>query len=128
MIKTAPELIAAWTEMWNSYDLDQVERLFLPDDRLTYLSSERQGVIRGYEAIVAHHQGFGFVAGGKASENRLWLSGLVYAGFDQATVVAGTWHFQRGSGPEQRGPVTFVCGRQSGAYRFWHLNFGNYPA
>jgi hypothetical protein len=127
--------------MWNSYDLDQVSRLFVRDDRLTYLSSEKEGVLRGFETVMAHHRGFGFVEGGKTSPNRLWLDGLEYsefgnggAGAAAAVVVAGTWFFQRGAdGPVQRGPVTFVCVHDSGdaqgaGYRLAHLNFGNYPA
>jgi len=131
MVSTAEDLIQAWTTMWNSYDLDEVERLFVGDDRLTYLSSEKQGVIAGYEAIVQHHRGFGFVPGGKDTGNRLWLEDLVYSDLGGVTVVAGVWLFKRhGSAAVQRGPVTFVCLVNQGGigYRLAHLNFGNYPA
>lgn len=123
--------------MWNSYNLNEVSRLFVRDERLTYLSSEKEGVLRGFDTIVAHHRGFGFVEGGKPSPSTLWLDNLEYSEFggDQpaapAVVVAGVWLFRRGAdGPVQRGPVTFVCVKDGGrpGYRLAHLNFGNYPA
>jgi len=55
--------------MWNSYDLSMVDTLFLTDDRLTYLSSKMEGVIRGVENVREHHRGFGFVVGGKDQDN-----------------------------------------------------------
>jgi hypothetical protein len=144
-MQSAAELIDAWVAMWNSYDLNEVSRLFARDDRLTYLSSEKEGVVQGFETIVEHHRGFGFVQGGKSTGNKLWLDRLAYSNFGETTVVAGTWYFQRAGSAEsaaQRGPVTFVCvaggsggdgdeddGRGSGGgYLLAHLNFGNYPA
>lgn len=123
------DLIAAWVTLWNSYDLDQVQELFLTDDRLTYFSSERQGAITGFAAIVHHHQGFGFVPGGKPTANRLWLEGELYQAFGDAAVVTAIWFFRRAAtGQVQKGPVTFVCVRDaSGGWRLAHLNFGNYP-
>ena len=116
-------LIEAWVAMWNSYDLDQVEVLFLDDDRLSYFSSEKEGLIKGMAAVLEHHVGFGFVAGGKDQSNRLWLEDLNTDLFQDAAVVTGIWFFA--SGPEeggadpampegvvptpQKGPVTFVC-------------------
>ncbi len=55
------KLVQDWVEMWNTYDLDQVQRLFLDDQRLTYFSSEKEGIIRGMDAVLEHHRGFGFV-------------------------------------------------------------------
>ena len=64
---TAPDAqLERWVEMWNSYDLDEVKELFLDDTRLTYFSSEKEGVIRGMEAVLEHHRGFGFVPGGES--------------------------------------------------------------
>jgi hypothetical protein len=54
--KFNPEIVDDWVKFWNTYDLNQVEKLFLKDDRVTYFSSERQGVIKGYEALVRHHE------------------------------------------------------------------------
>ncbi len=122
-------LIDAWVEMWNTYDLDRVEKLFLTDARVTYFSSEKEGLIRGIDAVVAHHEGFGFVRGGKEQPNRLWLENLIQEGFGSTVVVAGTWHFRRGpegGAPPQRGPVTFVCVLDKGEWRLVHLHFANY--
>ena len=41
-----------WVELWNTYNLDMVEELFLTDDRVTYFSSEKRGLIEGYEALI----------------------------------------------------------------------------
>jgi hypothetical protein len=130
--------------MWNTYDLDRVSELFLTDERPTYFSSEREGVIRGFEALMDHHRGFGFLSGGVDQGNRLWIEGLQAQGFDDVAVLTGIWFFQRGpesttgpddaqetseaeSGPQpQRGPVTFVCVHENGVWRFAHMNFGEY--
>jgi hypothetical protein len=136
-------LIEAWVEMWNSYDLDQVDALFLDDDRLSYFSSEKEGLIRGMEAVREHHVGFGFVPGGMDQPNRLWLEDLSTDLFLDAAVVTGIWYFE--SGPEepeegepepiasegaetspQKGPVTFVCVNQNGRWRFVHMSFSDY--
>jgi hypothetical protein len=138
--------------MWNAYDLDQVAEFFLTDGRLTYFSSEFEGVIRGYDSVLEHHRGFGFVPGGEDRGTRLWLGGLTEDAFGDAAVLTAIWYFQRGervavenageavgdqpAGGEatsvpgaapQRGPVTFVCVLDEGRWRFAHMNFGNYP-
>lgn len=69
-------LVEEWVAMWSSYDLDQVEELFLDDPRLTYFSSEKEGVIRGKEALLKHHRGFGFLPGGESRASRLWLDSV----------------------------------------------------
>lgn len=137
--------------MWNGYDLDQVGELFLADDRLTYFSSEFEGVIRGYDAVLEHHRGFGFVPGGEDRGTRLWVEGLTDDRFGGTAVLTAIWFFQRGeaevtdgsggmgegeagsgeaaplpAAPPQRGPVTFVCVLDQGRWRFAHMNFGNY--
>ena len=152
---TPADLVTAWVAMWNSYDLDRVRNLFLTDERVTYFSSEFEGVIRGFEALVEHHEGFGFVPGGEARGTRLWVEDLTVSDFGDAAVLTGIWYFERsgegptgvaggdsgsGSGagevfqgdpgasvsPPQRGPVTFVCVLEEGRWRFAHMNFGNY--
>ena len=124
-----PALVDAWIALWNSYDLDQVERLFLMDARVTYFSSEKQGIVRGAEALRAHHAGFGFVPGGKASANRLWQEDRQADAFADCAVVTAIWCFQRGgAGRVQRGPVTLVYVRAGDGWRIAHANFGNYPA
>ena len=121
------QMVGAWVDMWNSYDLDRVDELFLGDDNLTYFSSEKEGAIRGIEAVREHHRGFGFVEGGKVQENELWVEDLYTADFGSAVVVTGIWFFRRRSGQVQRGPVTFVYAKRGKEYRLAHLHFANYP-
>ncbi len=151
---TPRELVATWVDMWNSYDLNQVEKLFLTDDRVSYFSSEFQGAIQGFESVLEHHEGFGFVAGGDDSRGtRLWVEDLTEDRFTDTAVLTGVWFFTRtdfppeagdpaeavdapdsGGGspaaeadaPPQKGPVTFVCVLEEGGWRFAHMNFGNY--
>ena len=120
------KMVGAWVAMWNSYDLAQIDRLFLLDRNLTYFSSEKEGAIKGVEAVREHHRGFGFVNGGKSSDSKLWVEDLYTTDFDSAVVVTGIWHFRRATGQEQRGPLTFVYVKSGEEYRLAHLNFGNY--
>lgn len=120
--------VSAWVDIWNSYDLTQVDELFLQDERLTYFSSEKEGVIIGIEAIREHHQGFGFVEGGKRQPNKLWLEDVHSESFGTTAVVTAIWYFERPDGSVQRGPVTIVYVRQGEAYRIAHMNFSNYQA
>jgi hypothetical protein len=137
-------LVQDWVEMWNSYDLNAVASLFLDDDRLTYFSSEREGVIRGFESVMEHHRGFGFRPGGADGGSRLWVEELRADLFGETSVITGIWYFQRAEAlpddgslpvggsetrsPPQKGPVTFVCVHEDGAWRFVHMSFGEYPA
>lgn len=115
-----------WVKFWNSYDLNQVDILFLQDDRLTYFSSEKQGALKGIEAVREHHKGFGFVEGGKDQPNRLWLEDIDTTVFESTVVVTAIWFFQRADGTVQRGPVTMVYVQQGNEYRIAHMNFSNY--
>jgi ketosteroid isomerase-like protein len=127
MPKFDPGLVDAWVAIWNSYDLSLVEKLFLNDERVTYFSSEKQGVVKGIEALVRHHEGFGFVMGGKVQPNKLWLEDIDIEAFPGAAVVTAIWLFRRGdSGKTQRGPVTLVYVPVGGGWRIAHANFGNY--
>lgn len=122
-------LVQAWVELWNSYDLNQVSALFLDDPGLTYFSSEVEGLIRGMEAVLEHHRGFGFVPGGADSGNRLWLEEIQVDEFRGAAVVTAIWYFSSAAedaGPAQRGPVTFVCVPGEDGWRFVHMNFAEY--
>lgn len=123
------DLIGTWVAMWNSYDLFMVDKLFLTDSTVTYFSSEKEGLIRGIDAVREHHAGFGFVEGGKVQENRLWLEDVQTDIYGSAEVVTGIWFFRRGpegSDDIQRGPVTFVYVQKVSEYRIAHVNFGNY--
>jgi ketosteroid isomerase-like protein len=115
-----------WVAMWNSYDLDQVDTLFLTDDRATYFSSEFEGLISGIEAVRDHHRRMGFVSGGKQSDNRLWVEDTHITLLGDAAIVATTWHFRRSTGERMRGPATMVYQVTGDGPRLAHLNFGNY--
>ena len=122
-------LIDSWVGMWNSYDLRMVDELFLQDSRVSYFSSEREGLILGIEAVREHHVGFGFVDGGKSQENKLWIGDVHVSEFGTAAVVAGIWYFQRASEEPaviQKGPFTFVCVKLNQEWRLAHLNFSEY--
>ena len=123
------ELINSWVELWNTYDLNLLDKLFVTDSSLTYFSSEKEGAIQGFEAVCEHHAGFGFVEGGKESENKLWVEDLQTSVFEKGAVVTGIWFFRRGTGekaPVQRGPVTFVYVQKGNEYKLIHLHFANY--
>jgi hypothetical protein len=118
--------VGEWVKSWNTYDLNEVDRLFLQDPKLTYFSSEKQGVITGIEAVRKHHKGFGFVDGGKDQPNKLWVEDLHTSTFRTTAVVTGIWFFQRPDGSKQRGPVTIVYVNVKDEFRIAHMNFSNY--
>ena len=114
-------------KFWKTYDLNQVEKLFLKDDQVSYFSSEKQGVIKGYEALIRHHEGFGFVKGGKVQPNKLWLEGMDVEDFGDSAIVCAVWFFKRPNAENpQKGPVTIVYERTPDDWRIVHANFGNY--
>ena len=118
--------VEKWVKFWNTFDLDQVDELFLQDDRLTYFSSEKEGAIIGFDAVREHHKGFGFIPGGKEQPNKLWVENLHSADFNSSAVVTGIWYFQKSDNSEQRGPVTIVYIRQGDQFRIAHMNFSDY--
>ena len=123
--------MAQWVDLWRTYDLDRLDDLFLTDDRLTYLSSEKEGLIVGRDAVREHHVGFGFVSGGKAPEQELWVDEVHATQLGSTAVVTAVWYFGDRTLPpaeNQRGPATFVYTMDRGEYRLAHLNFGNYEA
>jgi ketosteroid isomerase-like protein len=122
-----PALIDAWASIWNTYDLSMVERLFLDDERVTYFSSEKRGLISGIEALLRHHEEFGFVRGGKDQPNRLWLEDTQIEAFSDAVIVKADWCFKKGGSEKvQRGPVTLVYILSGGVYKIAHAHFSNY--
>ncbi len=125
----AGRLVASWVALWTSYDLDQVNRIFLQDDRVTYFSSEKEGLIRGIENVREHHRGFGFVPGGKKAERELWVEQVESDDFGDTLVVTAIWYYgdrREAAAEHQRGPMTMVYFRAGGEYRIAHLHFGNY--
>jgi hypothetical protein len=125
----AHALVARWVHLWRTYDLDLVDELFLADDRLTYFSSEKEGLVRGIDAVREHHRGFGFVPGGKAPEQQLWVDDVQADRFGDTAVVTAIWYFGDPSRPaseNQRGPMTMVYVRDGETFRIAHLHFANY--
>ncbi|MFC1639983.1 hypothetical protein ACFL3B_04380 [Gemmatimonadota bacterium] len=123
------EYLSAWVNLWNTYDLSMVDDLFLTDSNVTYFSSEREGLIKGISAVRTHHEGFGFVPGGKVVEQELWVNDVHTATHGPTAIVTGVWFFgQRDNAPDnvQRGPFTFVYVIKGPEYRLAHLNFGTY--
>lgn len=120
------KVVDEWVEIWNNYNLDRVRNLFLDDVRVTYFSSEKQGLIKGIDSLVEHHREFGFVEGGKDTGNKLWLEYVAIEEFGDTVVVKADWIFQRkGSDKQQRGPVTIVYVNDDG-YKIAHAHFSNY--
>lgn len=121
------ETVDAWVKSWNTYDLSQVDSLFLPTSQVTYFSSEYEGAVKGIDKLREHHAGFGFVKGGKTQPNKLWLEDADTQAFEGCVIVTAIWCFKRPSAATpQRGPVTIVYVPYKGEWRIAHANFGNY--
>ena len=121
--------IGAWVELWNTRDLSQVDELFLSDSRLTYLSSELEGLIQGPAAVREHHEGFGFVEGGIAPEQELWVEDTQSSVYGTVAVVTAVWLFGDRSDRRDsisRGPMTVVYTLVDDRYRVAHMHFANY--
>jgi hypothetical protein len=121
--------VAAWVRLWATYDLSLVDELFLNDETVTYLSSEKRGLIRGIDAVREHHRGFGFVEGGTTPDNELWVEDIVSNVYGTTAVVTGVWFFgDRAQDREslQQGPMTLVYALEGNEYRLAHLHFANY--
>ena len=120
------KIVNEWVKIWNNFDLDKVKELFLDDERVTYFSSEKQGLIKGFDSLIEHHREFGFVERGKDTGNKLWLEDVEIEEFGDNVVVKAEWIFQRkGSDKQQRGPVTIVYVKMD-RYRIAHAHFSNY--
>lgn len=118
--------VGKWVEMWNTYNLDEVDHLFVHSDDLSYFSSEKEGIIMGLEAVKEHHAAFGFVAGGKEPTSQLWLENIQVSGSDRNPIVTAIWYFHKANGELQHGPVTIIYTQSGEEYLIQHMNFGNY--
>ena len=126
-MKFNSKIVDAWVQFWNTYDLSKIEELFLTDQHVTYFSSEKEGLIKGIEALRKHHEDFGFVKGGKSQPNKLWLEETFVDDFGKAALVCAIWCFMRPNQEKpQRGPVTIVYVETVNGWRIAHANFGNY--
>ena len=123
------EAMEAWLELWRRYDLDRVGAVFLQDEALTYFAADAVGVLEGFDAVLAYHEGEGFVPGGFEPDQELWLEDPVIADFGESAVISGVWYL--GSrivrSEAARGPLTMVVERTSAGHRISHLHMGSYP-
>ena len=126
--ETPRELLDSWVELWGTGNLDLVPALFLRDDRVTYFSSEFEGLIRGYPALVEHHRGFGFEAGGVPREQVIWVGDVEIVDFGDTALVGAIWYFGDPASPEgaQRGPMSVIAVATSAGYRIGHMHFATY--
>jgi len=121
------KIIDDWVRFWNTFDLNQIEELFLKDDRVSYFSSEFEKLIKGYDNLIKHHEGFGFVKGGKEIRSKLWLEEIDVEDLGDSAIVGAIWFFKRSNTENpQKGPVTIVYERTTDGWRIAHANFGNY--
>jgi hypothetical protein len=121
--------VAAWIDLWSTYDLNRVNQLFLGDSTVTYFSSEREGLIKGFEAVREHHAAFGFSEGGTTAEQELWVEDLHTNVYGPTAVVTGIWLFgNREAAPNgvQRGPMTVIYAWDHDDYRIAHMHFASY--
>jgi len=121
--------VAAWVELWSTRDLALVDELFVNDSSVTYFSSEREGLIEGFAAVRAHHEGFGFVEGGTEPDRELWVEDVRSTVFGNAAVVGAIWLFgDRAAPPDSiaRGPMTIVYVWAGDRYRIAHMHFAEY--
>jgi ketosteroid isomerase-like protein len=120
--------LGAWVELWATYDLERVDDLFLDDPRLTYFSSETEGLMVGPAAIRTHHEGFDFVEGGRAPGQELWVEEIHVSEFGRVAVVGATWHFGDRAMPDEasRGPMTVVYVDEGHGPKIAHMHFADY--
>lgn len=119
-----------WLKLWESNDLNLIDSVFFESKELTYFSSEKEGLISGFDALKPHHTGFGFVEGGKQNEKSLWLEDLESHIYGQTALVAGIWYFGDRSDTTtvpDRGPVSFILIKnQENKTKIIHCHFANY--
>jgi len=127
--------VAAWSELWGTYDLNKVDELFLANPSPTYFSSEKEGLIVGLDAIREHHAGFGFVPGGSPPAIELWVEDVHATVFGSTAVVNAIWYFgdraaasSGDGGRTQKGPMTAVYVLDGDTYKIAHMHFAEYLA
>lgn len=123
-------LVDRWLTLWSSYDLDLLDTIFWDDPAMTYFSSEKRGLIKGFDEMRPHHEGFGFVSGGKQPAKELWLEDVDITVQPAFAMVGAVWYFGDRSMPKdsvQNGPVSFVVLKnKAGVAKIAHTHFANY--
>ncbi|UCC73816.1 MAG: nuclear transport factor 2 family protein [Gemmatimonadota bacterium] len=125
----AQAAVEEWLAAWNTRDLGRIEGLFLADSSVSYLSSERGGLIQGPAAVREHHVSMGFVEGGLIPQQELWVEELRAQSYGSAAVLTGIWYYGDRAAPRdsvQRGPMTAVYVQADGGYRIAHMHFAEY--
>ncbi len=123
--------IDQWVNLWATYDVSLLPEIFLTTDELTYFSSEKEGLLKGYDELAPHHAGFGFVTGGRQPRINLWLEDVEIRLYGETALVAAVW-YTADYGVEaqenvQKGPVTFVLVLDDqGKVKIAHAHFANY--
>lgn len=126
-LKQVRQTMDHWVKFWNSYDLDELNQLFVTDHRLSYFSSEKAGLIQGYDQVRKHHQEFGFIPGGKKSPNRLWIKDLSVISEKDSATASATWYFKKPKQILQFGPMTAVLIPVEETWKIIHMHFANHP-
>lgn len=124
------EMVDRWLTLWSSYDLNLLDSIFWKDADMTYFSSEKRGLIKGFNEMRPHHEGFGFVSGGMKPSKELCLEDIDVTLQPDFAVVGAIWYFGDRTLPKdsvQNGPVSFVLLRNNeGVVKIAHTHFANY--
>lgn len=119
-----------WLKLWATYELSMLDQIFYESEDLTYFSSEKEGLMIGFEELIPHHVSFGFLEGGKKPEKSLWLEDIDIRLYGESAVAGGVWYFgdkEVAKDSVSKGPVTFVFLRNDeGEVRIIHTHFANY--
>lgn len=122
-------VVNKWLNLWATYDLNLLEEIFYQSEDLTYFSSEKEGLIKGYSNMLPHHEGFGFVEGGKEPPVDLWLEEIETRINGETALVAAIWYNGDKTAVHDsipHGPVTFVMLRDdAGKVKISHAHFAN---
>ena len=123
-------VIDKWLKLWETYDLNMLDEIFLQTKDLTYFSSEKEGLMIGYQHLKLHHSGFGFVEGGKQPEKSLWLEDMETKIYGETAMVAAIWYFGDKNivkDSVSNGPVTFIFIKdKQDNVKIVHTHFANY--
>ena len=123
-------VIDKWLKLWETYDLNMLDEIFLQTKDLTYFSSEKEGLMIGYQHLKLHHSGFGFVEGGKQPEKSLWLEDMETKIYGGTAMVAAIWYFGDKNivkDSVSNGPVTFIFIKdKQDNVKIVHTHFANY--
>ncbi len=131
-IAKVQDTITRWVEFWNTRDLNRLSDIFVPDGDgplagVAYISSEEPGVITGMQALIDHHKGFDFIAGGNQGKGSLCLTDqeIFWNRNSNCPNVTAAWHYQVSQSSEEpsQGRVRFILVPFDEQYRISQANF-----